>query len=361
VTDNAIITVIKPDKDAREIGELYRKWVLSAGDTIRLAHACGKRLIAKKEQVGHGNWLRWLDDNADVLRFKSRFTAAKLMRFARECALTAHLDEATAIAYSRQLWGNDDAANSDNDDLDLDELLRDEDGKLTPQARRFIKEERTRKVVEARDRRDAREIALGAKQRALPQKKYNVVYADAAWKFRLWGGDTGMLKVADNHYPCMRLSDIASLDVPSICADDCALFMCATVPMLPHAFYVMDAWGFPCFNPDCFDDDDPETIAYKTNWAWVKPKTGTGYQNLNQHEHLLLATRGKIPAPAPGTQWSSVIFAPRGRHSEKPAAFYEMIEHFYPNLPKIELFARKARPGWDAWGLEAPALGGGGP
>jgi N6-adenosine-specific RNA methylase IME4 len=50
----------------------------------------------------------------------------------------------------------------------------------------------------------------------------------------------------------------------------------------------------------------------------------------------------------------SVIDAPLGRHSEKPAIFYEMIERWYPDVSKVELFRRgPARPGWAAWGLEA--------
>jgi N6-adenosine-specific RNA methylase IME4 len=58
-----------------------------------------------------------------------------------------------------------------------------------------------------------------------------------------------------------------------------------------------------------------------------------------------------------GTQWSSLIQALVRRHSEKPEIFREMIESYFPTLPKIELHARGpiARPGWDAWGLEAPA------
>jgi N6-adenosine-specific RNA methylase IME4 len=44
------------------------------------------------------------------------------------------------------------------------------------------------------------------------------------------------------------------------------------------------------------------------------------------------------------------------RHSEKPEVFREMIDGYFPTLPKIELHARGpvARPGWDVWGLEAP-------
>ena len=45
-----------------------------------------------------------------------------------------------------------------------------------------------------------------------------------------------------------------------------------------------------------------------------------------------------------------------GRHSEKPAVFYEIIERYFPTLPKIKLHARGtvARSGWEVWGLEAP-------
>jgi N6-adenosine-specific RNA methylase IME4 len=49
-----------------------------------------------------------------------------------------------------------------------------------------------------------------------------------------------------------------------------------------------------------------------------------------------------------------LVDAPVGRHSEKPEKFYQLIERYFPNLPKIELNARAARPGWDAWGYEAP-------
>ena len=48
--------------------------------------------------------------------------------------------------------------------------------------------------------------------------------------------------------------------------------------------------------------------------------------------------------------------APRGRHSAKPECFLDMIEKYFPTLPKIELNRRGApRPGWDAWGNEADA------
>jgi len=72
----------------------------------------------------------------------------------------------------------------------------------------------------------------------------------------------------------------------------------------------------------------------------------------NQHELLLVATRGDMPSPSPANRPPSVISAPRREHSRKPDEAYELIERMYPQLPKIELFARHARPGWAAWGNE---------
>jgi N6-adenosine-specific RNA methylase IME4 len=88
--------------------------------------------------------------------------------------------------------------------------------------------------------------------------------------------------------------------------------------------------------------------------VWVKDRTGTGYRVLNQHEHLLIAARGELPCPPGSLRPPSVIYAPRREHSRKPDEAYEIIERMYPDLPKIELFARQARSGWAAWGNEAP-------
>jgi N6-adenosine-specific RNA methylase IME4 len=68
------------------------------------------------------------------------------------------------------------------------------------------------------------------------------------------------------------------------------------------------------------------------------------------HELLLVGVRGDIPAPAMGTQFMSTIPAKLGAHSEKPEYFHLMIEDYFPNLPKIELFANVWRPGWTTWG-----------
>jgi N6-adenosine-specific RNA methylase IME4 len=334
------ITTIPADTDAAEIGDLYRIGKVALVDSVKRFVEAGQKLIAKKDLLPHGQWLPWLRDNAEVLGFDTPRTAQRLISLAANATSTSHLDEAEVIAISRQLWGNTNPGD-DGTTIDLDDLPRDDDGRLTPEAKKalapIIKEVRAEKVEEKKTIRDAREAALGGRQLALPDEKFGVIYGDPEWHFEVYG-PAGMLLHAANHYSTSPTEVIASRPVAEIAADDCVLFLWATVPMLQQAQEVMKAWGFE----------------YKTNFVWVKDRTGTGYWNINRHEILLVGTRGNIPCPAPGTQWPSVIEAPRGKHSEKPKVFYELIEAYFPTLPKIELNARALRANWTSWGFEAP-------
>ena len=199
---------------------------------------------------------------------------------------------------------------------------------------------RAQKTEEKKAKRAGREAALATRQRALPVKRYGVIYADPEWQFEVYSRETGLDRAADNHYPTTPTNDIVLRPVGDIAAKDSVLFLWATAPMIKAALRVMEHWGF----------------TYKAQFIWLKDRMSTGYWNRNKHELLLVGTRGDIPAPAMGEQWLSVIEAPVGAHSEKPEIFAEMIEAYYPNLPKIELNARRARPGWDVWGLEAPEV-----
>jgi N6-adenosine-specific RNA methylase IME4 len=211
-----------------------------------------------------------------------------------------------------------------------------EDGR-TPEPR-STQELRARVKQVGRERREAEFATRTGRQAAeVGHQLFGVIYCDPPWQFEPYSRDSGMDRAADNHYPTMTQDELAALDLPA--ADDCVLFCWATVAMLPAGMAFLSDHGF----------------TYRTAYFWLKPGPGHGYWSaVDQIEILLLGTRGTVPAPAPGTQPPQTITAPRARHSEKPAAFAHMIEVMFPNVPRLEMFARCERPGWQTWGYEAP-------
>ena len=169
----------------------------------------------------------------------------------------------------------------------------------------------------------------------LPEGPFGLIYADPPWQ--LGGPDSD--RAPENHYLTQPLPKI---EAQSVAADENAvLFLWAVSSLLPEALAVMAAWGF----------------AYRTSLVWVKDKLGLGTWVRHRHELLLVGRRGSFPAPDPEDRPDSVIEAARGRHSQKPACVYELLERAYPLASKLELFARTARPGWSAWGNQLPPAG----
>ena len=182
----------------------------------------------------------------------------------------------------------------------------------------------------------------------LPDQRYNVIYADPPWTFRTWSKQ-GKDRSPEKHYGCMNLDDVKDLPVGDLAEPDCALFMWATDPLLREAFDVIDAWGFTY-----------KTIAF----VWAKltrnaPSlmfteqdffTGMGYWTRANSELCLLATKGK-----PKRQSASVrrlVIDHRREHSRKPDSVADRIVQLMGDVPRIELFARNAKPGWHVWGNE---------
>jgi len=163
---------------------------------------------------------------------------------------------------------------------------------------------------------------------------YRVIVIDPPWPYEKRDEDPSHEGVRPYH--SMSVEEICAVKVASIAHEDCILWMWVTNHHMREALELLDAWGFE----------------YKTNVVWVKDKFGLGSFIRGQHEHLLIAIKGDIPCPLPENRPPSVITARRREHSRKPDEAYEIIERMYPELPKIELFARQTRPGWEAWGNE---------
>lgn len=188
------------------------------------------------------------------------------------------------------------------------------------------------------------EISLGNKQldvvadSPLAPEKFPVIYADPPWRYEHSKTDN---RAIENQYPTMSLDEICDLPVGDLATPDAILFMWTTSPKLDESLDVVDSWGF----------------TYRTCAVWVKDKIGMGYYFRQQHELLLVCTRGSIPVPPVDARVSSVINAPRTEHSAKPAIVAEIIETMYPELPKVELFCRTPRPGWFVWGNQSGGTG----
>lgn len=164
--------------------------------------------------------------------------------------------------------------------------------------------------------------------------RYPVLYADPPWRYDYSETDS---RVIENQYPTMALSDICALPVGDISTQDAILFLWATSPKLADSMRVIEAWGF----------------SYRTCAVWDKQHIGMGYYFRQQHELLLVATKGSIPAPPPYSRPASIYSERRGKHSAKPSKFAEWIESMYPELNKIELFCREPREGWSVWGNQS--------
>jgi N6-adenosine-specific RNA methylase IME4 len=237
----------------------------------------------------------------------------------------------------------DDALRVARTSLDKGEEL-DALARLAPEARaalidRAAAGEKVSAKVEAKKQaRAVREAELGARQCALPDRKFCIIVEDPAWRQEVWSRETGLDRAADNHYPTMTLEAIKALPVAALAAEDCVYFLWTPANRVDDAIDLMRTRGFD----------------YVTQIVWGKTRAGTGYWVRDKHEILLIGKRGKPPAPAPGTQCESLIIAPATEHSAKPEIFLEIIERYFPHLPKIELNRRgPPRPGWAAWGNEA--------
>jgi N6-adenosine-specific RNA methylase IME4 len=234
----------------------------------------------------------------------------------------------------------------------LKSLPRDEKGKLTTDAKKalapVIKEIRAEKQREKGEKRDAREAELGRKLRDMPEKHYGVVLEDFEWDHEPWSRETGMDRHPANHYPTASDAHTPEEIVArtaerfKCAADICVLYAWTTIPHLAIAMKVLELRGF----------------TYKSQRVWDKVRPGKGrgpgYWVTGEHEILLIATRGNVIAPT-NARFPSRFEAPVGEHSAKPDQQYEHAEYHFPNIPKIELNARRARTGWDSWGFEAPA------
>lgn len=169
---------------------------------------------------------------------------------------------------------------------------------------------------------------------------WNIVYADPPWSYDDKLGNRASM--GGFSYPTMTEVQLKAMPVKDIVAKDAALFMWVTMPMLPLAFGIGEAWGFRYI-----------TCAF----VWVKQNpsgqgiySGIGRWVNGNAELCLMFKRGRPERMAKNVK--QIVLAPRGRHSAKPPEVRDRIVSLMGDKPRLELFARERAAGWDAWGNE---------
>lgn len=174
-------------------------------------------------------------------------------------------------------------------------------------------------------------------------KKYDIIYADPPWAYKVWSRDLGAGRTAESYYHTMSILDIQNIPVNKLANDSCVLFLWVTAPCLSEGIELIKKWGF-----------DYKTIGF--TWIKENKKSDTLFWGMGSYtranaELCLLATKGKT-LPRKSHAVHQVVISKIREHSRKPDEVRERIVELFGDLPRIELFSRTETTGWDCWGDE---------
>lgn len=182
---------------------------------------------------------------------------------------------------------------------------------------------------------------------------YRTILADPPWPYKgpgpvgsgSKGFNDGSIQVsAKDHYSLMSIAELKQLPVREVVGNSAHLYLWVTNAFVREGWMLAMAWGF----------------VPKTMLTWMKVKKNdpsqasmkTGYYFRGATEHIIFAVRGSLPLRVSNRGIPTGFMLPReAEHSRKPDFFYDLIEECSPG-PRLELFARRPRDGWDQWGNE---------
>lgn len=163
------------------------------------------------------------------------------------------------------------------------------------------------------------------------KNKYKCILVDPPWEF--YNKKVFNSEGSEAKYGQLSLEQLKKIDLSDISDDNCFIFMWTTNIILPWTLELMKHWGF----------------MYRSKLVWIKPQMGQGFYFRSASEDLLVGKKGKgIFKFKSQPSW---FFGPRQDHSHKPEEIYDIIERVCDG-PRLEMFARKKREGWDYHGNE---------
>ena len=179
----------------------------------------------------------------------------------------------------------------------------------------------------------------------MEHKKYRTLVADPPWRYS--SKMAGLRGATD--YPTMTTEELMTMPVGLWAEDNAHLYLWTTDAFLMQAHRIAVAWGFEPKNLLTWVKGRGKTDG-EGEVERIEETIGVGFYFRHATEHVLFCTRGSLAVKRHDK--SNVFFAPRGGHSEKPAAFYDLVEGM-SHGPYLDVFARKQRFNWDTFGNES--------
>ena len=180
-------------------------------------------------------------------------------------------------------------------------------------------------------------------------KRYDIIYADPAWNYNSAGfADQARryskFRSAASVYHVMTPDELTALPVNLIASDNCALFCWTTDTHIPECINLCENhWGFK-FKTKAF-----EWVKQTKHGKW---HIGLGHWTRANSESCFMFTKGSPKRDENGKGVRRLVVDKIREHSRKPDRIRDDILTLMGDKPRIELFARTAAPGWDAWGNE---------
>ena len=181
------------------------------------------------------------------------------------------------------------------------------------------------------------EKCTGGKMIPFPDKKYQIIVVDPPWEIKKITHKKRPNQIKMD-YPMMGIHEIKQLPINDLSIDHSLCFLWATQKYLFDAKGILEHWGFN----------------HLLTMVWEKTygkSAGMPLFGFRWNAEFILVGYIKKPDVWPKRKLIPAVFqAENVRHSQKPQRFYDLLEPL--GEPRIDIFARKTRPGWDVWGNE---------
>lgn len=180
----------------------------------------------------------------------------------------------------------------------------------------------------------------------VPRGRYKCVALDPPWRFN--AGTKGR----PQHYPRMTDAEIAAMPLAEL-ADPagCFYFMWITSPLTERFWLkIYPAWKRQGLRYSARAFVWAKTLQSRGDLLFTHRNAfhiGQGLTTRKNVEDVLLFKIGKPKRIAANVR--ELVIAPIRQHSRKPDEFYDRVELFCDG-PRLEIFAREPRPGWDVSG-----------